>query len=1125
MDFSPRQQLTPANSSRNIGITLTKSTIQDYLTSIPLFKTFASNKDPPESLDSTKVCESCSQLREMLHAMKLKLTDSKKAELKLQERVIELENLLHEEKSQRRASVIATTEATTHRPFMIRSNTNLREQLYSPMAATLGPAFRRIIRFSDASVVGQSIREIPEAERNHSTGGLEEVDEDVRVVKMSVLDHPVRNINDTYIQELHSERDQSFSLAKNQLNRDTFNSQLQSVTVFDVSQSHGYDQAVYAKSLMPIKEEDGGLSEGNRLIQESKQRYSQMDQPITQLQLQNDVISDEEDNFRQGPRHNAERESKLIRLGNKMYQRNTGEIGKPCYFFQDNMSNKAMMESEVLIERGESFVRGVVLPLEEQEPLSYSQNSSFVRFDHNLQMFGSNNPDKEQLLESSRRFAFKKPQGSSRYREDLIKCCVNRKRACSQNNRDNPFLQEQQDRIGGTVNTRRFTYLEAQLPTEHEDTDQLQKITEIYTQSVKASKDRVFHTKSDSIMNLCLHPHNKVYTEASPHKPKFSIFETSANPIRPQRNLVAASIDVGNSPLFDHMKSFFKNQKQQKGYPTSKSMLSIANCSNSILDILQAIPDCTTFSQPQHFLELVLSIGISQRALQDVQDDMCYVESSNLEFYPNNAQNIDLMDQSGRFLKEFCFPHGIRVEKMHIKVDQEGKVDVQDYRQIKRIKNLFYKQKDWRQRVVNTILKPKQQSKEEKFRQLNCMCVTIDELVIREGDGQVFLVQKMICCLSWNCFFSLQIQIMSVILDELKRSKLEVFADLESQISNELENIITSSIISSKCLLTSTAKHFLAQVTSPTYASLADLSDQSYTFILYDDNNLPQEELTYTFPITMGDLEQHWFFPSICQMLSSTQIVQLITSLLLEDSIIIVGDNIPLLSNIVLGLEQLVKPLVCRFHIIPILSDEQLDMLEMPLPILTGITEISYSILRQQGFNKQKNQVWVFLEQGGSVRIDGAMSETKWIGKRYQSAIEALIQDYKGANNEIQEQARPPSRLVEYIGRPSVSPKRIIQEVIKMKMPILTPSEEQLNIITQLSECLRTLINERILSMIPDTRFDHDFSQLHSMSDKVEYIRLKTLENSTHLPQHQFMDKFVYSQIFSDFVAETFNLF
>lgn len=75
--------------------------------------------------------------------------------------------------------------------------------------------------------------------------------------------------------------------------------------------------------------------------------------------------------------------------------------------------------------------------------------------------------------------------------------------------------------------------------------------------------------------------------------------------------------------------------------------------------------------------------------------------------------------------------------------------------------------------------------------------------------------------------------------------------------------------------------------------------------------------------------------------------MQLITSLLLEDSIIIVGDNIPLLSNIVLGLEQLVKPLVCRFHIIPILSDEQLDMLEMPLPILTGITEISYSILRQ----------------------------------------------------------------------------------------------------------------------------------------------------------------------------------
>lgn len=74
------------------------------------------------------------------------------------------------------------------------------------------------------------------------------------------------------------------------------------------------------------------------------------------------------------------------------------------------------------------------------------------------------------------------------------------------------------------------------------------------------------------------------------------------------------------------------------------------------------------------------------------------------------------------------------------------------------------------------------------------------------------------------------------------------------------------------------------------------------------------------------------------------------TSLLYEDSIIIVGDNISQVSNMVLGLETLIKPLVCRFHVIPILSDEQLDMLDMPLPILAGITEISYSIMRRQGY-------------------------------------------------------------------------------------------------------------------------------------------------------------------------------
>lgn len=66
------------------------------------------------------------------------------------------------------------------------------------------------------------------------------------------------------------------------------------------------------------------------------------------------------------------------------------------------------------------------------------------------------------------------------------------------------------------------------------------------------------------------------------------------------------------------------------------------------------------------------------------------------------------MEQSGRLLKEFCFPHGIKVENLHIKLNAQGSIEIGDYRKIKRIKNLFYKQKDWRQRVVNTILKPKQ---------------------------------------------------------------------------------------------------------------------------------------------------------------------------------------------------------------------------------------------------------------------------------------------------------------------------------------------------------------------------------------------------------------------------------
>lgn len=64
------------------------------------------------------------------------------------------------------------------------------------------------------------------------------------------------------------------------------------------------------------------------------------------------------------------------------------------------------------------------------------------------------------------------------------------------------------------------------------------------------------------------------------------------------------------------------------------------------------------------------------------------------------------MRESGLFLKDFCFPHGIKVKNTHLRVENDQTISIDDYKYKKRIENIFYKQKNWRQRVINTILLP-----------------------------------------------------------------------------------------------------------------------------------------------------------------------------------------------------------------------------------------------------------------------------------------------------------------------------------------------------------------------------------------------------------------------------------
>jgi hypothetical protein len=77
------------------------------------------------------------------------------------------------------------------------------------MAATLAPAFRRILRYSDAT--RPSVSQMPKiaADNNFNVaesgvenldnGDFEEENEGAKAEKISVLEHPLRKMNDTFV--------------------------------------------------------------------------------------------------------------------------------------------------------------------------------------------------------------------------------------------------------------------------------------------------------------------------------------------------------------------------------------------------------------------------------------------------------------------------------------------------------------------------------------------------------------------------------------------------------------------------------------------------------------------------------------------------------------------------------------------------------------------------------------------------------------------------------------------------------------------------------------------------------------------------------------------------------------
>ena len=122
------------------------------------------------------------------------------------------------------------------------------------------------------------------------------------------------------------------------------------------------------------------------------------------------------------------------------------------------------------------------------------------------------------------------------------------------------------------------------------------------------------------------------------------------------------------------------------------------------------------------------------------------LEPQNLVIWP--FANVRLLEESGKFLKDYCFPNGVKVHKIPFAY-LGGKVVAQPGDRERFFKH-WYGQKSYREKCINIILNPHDS---EAASQLNCLCVKTKEIKYRSSDGQAYLVERMQCFLSWNCFF------------------------------------------------------------------------------------------------------------------------------------------------------------------------------------------------------------------------------------------------------------------------------------------------------------------------------------------------------------------------------------
>lgn len=106
----------------------------------------------------------------------------------------------------------------------------------------------------------------------------------------------------------------------------------------------------------------------------------------------------------------------------------------------------------------------------------------------------------------------------------------------------------------------------------------------------------------------------------------------------------------------------------------------------------------------------------------------------------------------------------------------------------------------------------------------------------------------------------------------------------------------------------------------------------------------------------------NWNVPVLLSLFKDFKmLMKVVTSIMLERSVIFVSKSPSKLSSVILGLIELISPFHWCHTLIPVLPGELFEILDAPVPLLVGLTQQSFDML-DFDIEFKDTKTWIYLD-------------------------------------------------------------------------------------------------------------------------------------------------------------------